>query len=89
MSIDFVMKNEYIDAWYQATQMLDTMPLSEEKSADGLFSPAEAGAIGLGVTYALAGGLMATKNPMAMATAGVILVIPDPVIVALSIGLLS
>ena len=75
--------------WYEATQVLDAIPLSEEKSNDGLFSPAEAGAVGLAATYAVAGGLMATKNPYAMATAGVILAIPDPVIVAISVHLLS
>jgi hypothetical protein len=83
------MRNEYYDQWYEAIQMLNTIPLSEETASDGLFSPTEAGAIGLSATYLVAGGLMATKNPYAMATAGVILAIPDPVIVALSIHLLS
>lgn len=84
-----VMKNEYYDQWYEATQILEAMNLSENKEDDGLFSPAEAGAVGLSATYLVAGGLMATKNPYAMATAGVILAIPDPVIVAVSVHLLS
>lgn len=84
-----VFRNEYYDQWYEATQVLESMNLSEQKEDDGLFSPAEAGAIGLSATYLVAGGLMATKNPYAMATAGVILAIPDPVIVALSAYLLS
>jgi len=83
------MKNEYYNQWYEATKLLHRIPLSEEQSDDGLFSPAEAGAVGLAATYAVAGGLMATKNPYAMATAGVILAIPDPVIVAVSVHLLS
>jgi hypothetical protein len=84
-----VFRNEYYDQWYEATQLLNVIPLSEEQQDDGLFSPAEAGAVGLAATYAVAGGLMATKNPYAMATAGVILAIPDPVIVAVSVHLLS
>ena len=82
-------RNEYYDQWYEAIRLLNVIPLSSEQEDDGLFSPAEAGAVGLAATYVVAGGLMATKNPYAMATAGIILAIPDPVIVAVSAYLLS
>jgi len=82
-------KNEYFDAWLEATQILQTIPISEEGHEPGLFSPAEAGAIALSSTYMVAGGLMMTKHPVAMGAAGVILAIPDPVIVMIGVSLLS
>jgi len=82
-------KNEYFDAWLESMQTLQTIPLSEEVQSDGLFSPAEAGAVALTGSYMLAGGLMMTKHPVAMATAGVILAIPDPVVVMVGVALLS
>ena len=82
-------KNEYFDAWLQSMHTLQTIPLSEEVQRDGLFSPAEAGAVALTSSYMLAGGLMMTKHPVAMGAAGVILAIPDPVIVMVGISLLS
>jgi hypothetical protein len=82
-------KNEYFDAWLESMTTLQTVPLSEEVQGDGLFSPAEAGALALTGSYMLAGGLMMTKHPIAMGAAGVILAIPDPVIVMAGISLLS
>lgn len=82
-------KNEYFDAWLESMQTLQTIPLSEEVHGDGLFSPAEAGAIALTGSYMLAGGLMMTKHPVAMAAGGVILAIPDPVVVMVGVALLS
>ena len=70
-------------------QMLQTISISEEGHEPGLFSPAEAGAIALTGTYMVAGGLMMTKHPVAMAAAGVILAIPDPVILMVGVSLLS
>lgn len=83
------MNNEYFDAWYESIQTLHTIPLGENDVSEGLFSPMEAGAVALTGSYLVAGGLMATKHPVAMATAGVILAIPDPVIVAIGVSLLS
>jgi hypothetical protein len=82
-------KNEYFDAWLESMQTLQTIPLSEEVQGDGLFSPAEAGAVALTGSYMLAGGLMMTKHPVAMGAAGVILAIPDPVIVMVGVAILS
>jgi len=82
-------KNEYFDAWLESMQTLQTIPISEEGHEPGLFSPAEAGAIALSSTYMVAGGLMMTKHPVAMGAAGVILAIPDPVIVMIGVSLLS
>jgi len=82
-------KNKYFDAWLESMQMLQTISISEEGHEPGLFSPAEAGAIALSSTYMVAGGLMMTKHPVAMGAAGVILAIPDPVIVMIGVSLLS
>ena len=82
-------KNQYFDAWLESMTTLQTIPISEEGHEPGLFSPAEAGAIALTSTYMIAGGLMMTKHPVAMGAAGVILAIPDPVIVMVGISLLS
>jgi len=82
-------KNQYFDAWLESMQTLQTIPLSEEVQGEGLFSPAEAGALALTGSYMVAGGLMMTKHPVAMATAGVILAIPDPVVVMVGVALLS
>tara|TARA_B100001093_G_scaffold30382_1_gene26348 strand:+ start:2101 stop:2346 length:246 start_codon:yes stop_codon:yes gene_type:complete len=72
--------NEHWDAWYQATQLIHNIPVDPLTSHDGLYSPATTGTLVLSASYAVAGGLMFTRNPYAMATAGVILAIPDPVI---------
>ncbi len=82
-------KNQYFDAWLESMQTLQTIPLSEQGHELGLFSPAEAGAIALTGSYMVAGGLMMTKHPVAMAAAGAILAIPDPVVVMVGVALLS
>ena len=80
-------KNAHYDAWYEAIQVLQNIPLDSQHETDNLFSPAVAGGLALSASYALAGGLMFTKQPVAMAAAGVILAIPDPVIFAIGAGL--
>jgi len=72
--------NEHWEAWYEATQLIHNIPLDSSSADDGLYSPATTGTLALSASYAVAGGLMYTRNPYAMVTAGVILAIPDPVI---------
>lgn len=80
-------KNSHYDAWYEAIQVIQNIPIDAQFERDGLFSPATTGGLALAASYTLAGGLMMTKHPVAMATAGVILAIPDPVIFAIGAGL--
>ena len=80
-------KNAHYDAWYEAIQVFSNIPLDSQHETDRLFSPAVAGGVALSVSYAIAGGLMMTKHPAALAAAGVILAIPDPVIFAIGAGL--
>jgi hypothetical protein len=70
----------HYDAWYQATQIYFDSQHPNKIDDSGL-TPAQTGALALSASYAVAGALLYTKNPYAVATAGVILAIPDPVIV--------
>lgn len=83
------MKNEWLEDWYNASQVFDAALITSQNEEDGVFTPATAGALTLAFSYAAASALVASKNPVGVGIGTAIFLIPDPVIFGIGYGLFA